>query len=422
MPDTTAPEELGLSAAGLGRVDAFVAAYLAECAAPGVLTLVARRGKLAHLACAGPMSLETGRPLTPTTLFRIYSMTKPITCAALLMLVEAGRLGLDDPVARYLPAFATMQVLAPGPAGEAVLQPLARPIRVRDLLTHTAGLGYGLFADAPAEERYRAARLLNRVLTLRVPLAELVAQVAQLPLANHPGEAWRYSFAHDVVAHLVATVAGVPFETFLAERIFGPLGMADTGFAVPEPDMGRLASLYLRGADGALALHDDPASSSYVRPGAQPAGGGGLVSTAGDYLRFAQLLLGGGALDGVRLLQPATVALMTRNHLPAHALPFSIGPDWGWEGYGFGLGVAVLLDPARAGVPGSPGAFEWPGAANTLFWVDPREELVGMLMTQVLPSPMLPPIGRTFRRLVYEAIVGPPGAATTPRPPASNGR
>jgi CubicO group peptidase (beta-lactamase class C family) len=407
MLPTTAPEDVGLSPTGLARIDAFVAAYLAEHGAPGVLTLVARRGKVAHLACAGAMSLESGAPVRPDTLFRIYSMTKPITCAAALMLVEAGQLRLDDPVMRYVPAFAELRVLAAGPGGESVYQPLARPILLGDLLTHTAGLGYGLFADAPAEEHYRAARLLNRVLTLRVPLDDLVTRVTQLPLAGQPGETWRYSFAHDVVAQIVALVAGVPFEVFLAERIFAPLGMTDTGFAVPEANIGRLASLYVRGADGALALHDDPASSSYVRPGTQPAGGGGLVSTAGNYLRFAQLLLGGGALDGVRLLQPETVALMTRNHLPAHLLPFSIGPEWGWEGYGFGLGVAVLLDPAGAGLPGAPGTFEWPGAANTMFWVDPHEELIGMLMTQVLPSPMSPPLGRAFRRLVYEAIVAP---------------
>jgi CubicO group peptidase (beta-lactamase class C family) len=177
---------------------------------------------------------------------------------------------------------------------------------------------------------------------------------------------------------------------------------------VPEAQVGRLASLYVRGATGGVTLHDDPATSSYVRPGAQPAGGGGLVTTIGDYLRFAQLLLNGGVLDGVRLLAPATVALMTRNHLPAHALPFRIGPDWSWEGYGYGLGLAVLQDPTRAGMPGSPGAFEWPGAANTMFWADPREGLVGLLMTQVLPAPPDPPIGNTFRQLVYASIVEGP--------------
>lgn len=407
MVQTTAPEEVGLSAASLGQIDTFLAGTVAEGQTPGVVALVARRGKVAHVASVGALSLETGAPITPTTLFRIYSMTKPITCAALLMLADAGRLRLDDPVARYIPAFAQLRVLAPGPTPADTDQPLARPITIADLLTHTAGLGYGLFADAPVEEHYRSARFLTRALTLRLPLAELVAEVTRLPLAHQPGTAWRYSFAHDVVAHLVATVADMPFDAFLAERIFRPLGMADTGFAVPKAQAGRLASLYVRTADG-LTLHEDAVTSIYVRPGAEAAGGGGLVSTAGDYLRFAQLLLNGGALDGVRLLQPATVALMTRNHLPAHALPFRIGPDWVWEGYGYGLGVAVVLDPARAGLPGSAGAFEWPGAANTMFWVDPHEELVGLLMTQLLPAQPDPPLHTTFRRLVYEAILGDP--------------
>jgi CubicO group peptidase (beta-lactamase class C family) len=405
MLPAAAPEEVGLSAAGLSRIDAFLQSHLAAHRAPGIVTLVARRGRVAHLACAGAMSLEHGRAITPDTLFRIYSMTKPITCVALLMLAEAGRLGLDDPVARYLPAFAAMQVLAEGGADAGDLLPLARPLTVRDLLTHTSGLGYGLFADSPVEDQYRAARLLSRVLTLRPPLAELAARVAELPLASQPGAAWRYSFAHDVVAQIVALVAGMPFADFLRERIFAPLGMADTGFAVPATQQDRLASLYLRDQAGGVRLLEDSATSLYLSPGAEPAGGGGLVATVGDYLRFAQLLLNQGELEGVRLLAPTTIALMTRNQLPAGLLPFSIGPDWGWEGYGYGLGVAVLQDPARAGLPGAAGAFEWPGAAGTMFWVDPSADLVGLLMTQLLPAPLSPPIGHSFRRLVYAAIV-----------------
>lgn len=404
MLPRAAPAALGFSAAGLSRIDALLADYLATQQAPGVVTLVARYGQVAHLSAAGTMHLEQGRPMTPTTLFRIYSMTKPITCVALLMLLEAGRLQLDDAVARYLPAFARLQVLTQSSSAAPSYAPLARPLSLRDLLTHTAGLGYGLFDDAPTEQHYRAARLLSRVLTLRVPLSELVERLAQLPLAAQPGLHWRYGFAHDVLAQIVALVADQPFAQFLRERIFDPLGMDDTSFTVPAAQVARLAALYLRDETGAFRLLDDPASSLYVNPGAEPSGGGGLVSTPGDYLRFAQMLLNQGALGAVRLLQPATVALMTRNHLPPSALPFSIGPDWRWPGYGYGLGVAVLHDPQQAGLPDGAGCFEWPGAANTMFWVDPRLQLVGLLMTQVLPSLDHSPLGLNFRRLVYAAL------------------
>ncbi len=400
MMPQLAPEAVGLGAARLAHIDALIARYLATHPAPGILTLVARHGRLAYLACAGSMDRERNRPVQPDTLFRIYSMTKPITCLALLMLVEAGRLQLDDPVARYLPAFARLKVSATGP----VVAPLQRPISICDLLTHTAGLGYGLFDDAPVEAHYRAARLLTRVLTLRVSLADLVEHLSQLPLADQPGTRWRYSFAHDVIAHLIATVADLPFATFLSERIFQPLGMHDTNFAVAPSHAARLAALYVRDEMGGLRLLDDPATSPYLQPGVQPAGGGGLVSTAGDYLRFAQMLLNQGTLEGVRLVTSATVALMTGNHLPANALPFSIGPAWSWPGYGYGLGLAVLLDPALAGLPGTAGVFEWPGAANTMFWVDPHQQLIGMFMTQILPSPANPPLALHFRRLVYAAV------------------
>jgi CubicO group peptidase (beta-lactamase class C family) len=404
MLQPTAPAELGFTTIGLTRIDEFLQSYLAAHRAPGVVTLVARHGKPAYIGCYGLASLERAEPIKPETLFRIYSMTKPITCAALLMLVEAGRIDLDDPVARYLPAFASMQVLAARSPTGSSYEPPARPLRIHDLLTHTAGLGYGLFDDSPIEDDYRAAGLLSRVLTLGLPLPELVDRLAQLPLAGQPGREWRYSFAHDVLAQIIAMVSGMPFDHFLRERIFTPLGMYDTGFVVPKSQSGRLAGLYLRRPDGTFKLFDDGPSSFYVHPGAEPAGGGGLVSTVGDYLRFAQMLLNRGRLEDVQLLQPATIDLMTRNQLPADMLPFRIGPNWIWDGYGFGLGVAVVLDPNQAGLPGTVGAFEWPGAANTMFWVDPQEGLIGLLMTQVLPSPPDPPIGLQFRRLVYAAM------------------
>jgi CubicO group peptidase (beta-lactamase class C family) len=403
--DTISPEAVGMSAAHLDEVNGYLQRYLTAYQVPGVVTLVARRGKVIHLGGAGALSLETGQLVQTDTIFRIYSMTKPITCVALLMLVEAGRMRLDDPVARYLPAFADLQVLIQRSATETAYVALERPITIHDLLTHTAGMGYGLFQDSPVEDHYRACKLLSRVLTLRRPLADLIAQVVQMPLAAQPGHVWRYSVAHDVIAHLVATVADMPFEAFLATHIFGPLGMSDTGFHVPEAQQSRFASLYLRSETGDMRLLDEPATSLYVHPGAEPAGGGGLVSTLSDYWRFAQMLLNQGTLGDVRLLRRKTVALMTRNHLPTTALPFRIGPGWVWNGYGYGYGVAMVLNPAQTALPGSAGTFEWAGAANTSFWVDPHEELIGILMTQLLPAPTHPRLDHAFKRLVYEAII-----------------
>ena len=405
MLDTTTPEAVGLSTPGLRAIHAYCERHLTAHHGPGIVTLVARHGKVAHLACAGSLSLETGQPVQPDTIFRIYSMTKPITCVALLMLIEANRLRLDEPVARYLPSFAHLQVLLQRGPTETIAVPLERPITISDLLTHTAGLGYGLFQDSPVEDAYRACKLLNRVLTLRRPLADLIAQVVQLPLAHQPGHVWRYSVAHDVLAHLVATIADMPFATFLAERIFNPLGMRDTSFRVPEAQQARFAALYLRDQGGQVRLLDAPATSVYIHPGAQPAGGGGLVATISDYLRFAQMLLNQGTLGSVRLLRRETVALMTRNHLPDTALPFRLGPAWIWNGYGYGFGVAVVQNPALTRLPSSVGTFEWAGAANTFFWVDPSKELIGILMTQLLPLPAHPRLDHAFKRLVYQAII-----------------
>lgn len=403
MPES-APEAVGLSSARLGRIRILVRDYLTPRRAPGVLTMLARRDTLAFFDVQGAGSLESGSDLRRDTIFRIYSLTKPITCVALLMLVEAGKLALDDPVARFIPGFANLKVLALQSGGEQALIPLARPITIRHLLTHTAGLSYGFYNDTPVDDLYRARRLYSRALTLRISLADLAACASELPLVYQPGEGWRYSVAHDLLGYIIGLVSDRSFDEFLSDRIFAPLEMLDTGFVVPPAKQSRFASLYMPDASGSCILVDDPATSPFTRSDAPATGGGGLTSTADDYMRFARMLLNQGTLDGARLLQPATVALMTSNQLPESLLPLRIGPAWNWLGHGYGFGVAVLRDNEQAGVPGGIDSFEWAGAANTWCWIDPRNELIGLLMTQSLRGPDDPAIERRFRIMAYDAL------------------
>jgi CubicO group peptidase (beta-lactamase class C family) len=392
------PESVGFSTARLARINTAMQRYVNDRKLAGMVTLVARRGQTVHFETCGMTDIASGAPMRHDTLFRIYSMTKPITSAAVLMLFEEGRFQLSDPIATYIPAFADVKVLD-NSAGSGVryVAPV-RPISIRDLLTHTAGLSYGFDENVYIDELYR-----ERVYTLReshpdLTLEDFVQAIAKLPLAHQPGSAFRYSFATDVLGLLVQLVAGMPFEEFLRQRIFEPLGMVDTGFYVPAEQIGRFAATHGPNPEHGLAVIDAPATSDFARPTRVPSGGGGLVSSTGDYLRFAQMLLNQGQLDGERLLGRKTVELMASNHLPAGVHPFE-------ETYrGFGLGVSVLLDPAQAQNLGSVGTFGWGGAANTNFWIDPREELIGILMVQFMPSDTYP-VAPNFRTLVYQALV-----------------
>jgi CubicO group peptidase (beta-lactamase class C family) len=390
-----------MSAARLGRIGAYLQRHVERTSAPGVITLIARHGKIAHMECCGMMDMEAGKPMRPDAIFRIYSMSKPITCAALLMLFEEGLFQLTDPVSAFIPAFKDTKVFVRRTEGGVEVTDLKRPISIHDLLTHTSGLSYGFNQDTPVDDIYRTSLPRERD---REPLGQAIDRLATMPLVSQPGTVWRYSFAHDVIGHLVSVVSGMSFPDFLRTRIFGPLGMADTGFHVPPEKIERLTALYSGVPGGKLVTVDAPATTKWADPLITPSGGGGLLSTAADYLRFAQMLLNGGTLDGVRLLGRKTVALMTRNHLAADLLPYAVSPGqprWGW---GYGLGVGVLMNAAEAEELASDGMYHWNGAASTRWWNDPQEGLVGLMMVQTLRGDLLPQIGQAFRVLAYQAI------------------
>jgi CubicO group peptidase (beta-lactamase class C family) len=363
----------------------------------GVLVAVARRGKLAYLETFGAADIEQRTPLSGEAVFRIYSMTKPVTAVAVLQLVERGKLRLDEPVSAYVPAFAHVRVYAGGGTARPATTLPARPITIRDLLAHTSGLAYGLGAT-PSDSLVRAFDPFRASRTL----AGFADSLARIPLAFSPGERWSYGPGHEVLGRVVEVVSGRPFDRYLEEEIFRPLGMRSTAFRLTPALRARLVSVYRPAADRRLqSARQLPAGDNY-EPGARfVCGGCGLVSTAADYLRFAQMLLNGGTLDGVRILRSESVALMRRNVLPSALVPIpalQMGP-----GNGFGLGVAVQVDSATAQNPSAAGTFGWPGAANTFFWADPENDLVGMVWTQHFPSfayPLLPEV----KRLVYAAL------------------
>ena len=400
----TRPEDVGLSSHQLDRVAAWGQRLVDDGKLPGVTTMVARRGRVAHLHSCGKADIAAGAAMTPDTIVRVYSMTKPLTSLAVMMLYEEGRFQLDDPVSRFLPAFRTMRVAAGGQRGKIDTVPAAREITIRDLLTHTSGLTYGFMQSTLVDALYRDEGIDFQ--TADCTLGELVERAAALPLLAQPGAEWNYSIASDVLGHLVATVSGEQFDAFLQRRVIQPLGMADTGFHVPAQAHARLAANYARGADGALTLIDDPATSRYLSPRAICSGGGGLVSTAADYMRFCQLMLGCGTLDGVRLVGRKTVELMTANHLRGDmaAMGMPRFSESSYEGIGFGLGFSVMLDPARAQVLGTPGEYAWGGAASTAFWIDPAEDMAVVLLTQLTPSSTYP-IRRELRVLTYAALL-----------------
>jgi CubicO group peptidase (beta-lactamase class C family) len=395
---TIAPEKVGLSAARLGRIRPAMQRYVDENKLAGVLTAVARHGQIAHLDMVGQMDIEANKPMQLDTIFRIYSMSKPITSVAVMMLYEENRFLLTDPVSRFIPEFEHVQVFVRKNGSGTELADPVRPIAIHDLLTHTAGLAYGLenveYVDQLYQQRLWALRERNPGMTL----ADMIRYVAGLPLANQPGSMWRYSMATDVLGYLVEVVSGMPFDAFLKARICEPLGMVDTDFHVPADKLGRFAATYSPGEGGGMRLFDAPATSRFAQPSSSPSGGGGLVSTAEDYLRFAQMLLNGGELDGVRLLGRKTVELMRANHLPAGMPVFEDGAT------GFGLGFGVILDVARSRMLGSAGSYGWGGAAGTKFWIDPQEDLVGLLMIQFMPGGHYP-IASDFQVLAYQAIV-----------------
>lgn len=393
------PEDVGLSAARLYKIDHLTQGYINDGMLPGTITLVARRGKIVHLSCQGKMDIEADKSMEDDTLFRIYSMSKPVTTTALMMLYEDGRFQLDDPVSRFIPAFRELQVYSADGRHTAP----ARPMTIRDLLTHTSGLTYGFMNSTPVDAMYR-----QQGVEQSANLAEMVSKLAGIPLLFSPGSRWSYSVATDVCGHLVELIADTPFDEFLEEQIFAPLGMTDTGFVVPEDKVHRFAANYDRTSDNGMRLIDSPEASPYLQDRGLHSGGGGLVSTIHDYYKFASMLLNQGEHAGTRILGRKTVALMTSNHLPNNGDLTSMGQavfsETPYDGIGFGLGFSVMLDPATAQILGSPGEFAWGGAASTYFFVDPKEDMLVIFMTQLMPSSSYP-IRREMRVLAYQSII-----------------
>jgi CubicO group peptidase (beta-lactamase class C family) len=397
--------EVGFDAGRLARIDRHFARYVEDRRLPGWLVLVSRHGRIVHLATCGRRDLEAGLPVETGTRFRIYSMTKPVTAVAAMQLYEQGAFALKDPVERFIPAFADLRVYRDGPASAPRTEPATRPVRIWHLLTHTAGLTYGFHHAHPVDELYRAAGF-EWVAPEGRDLADCCDLWAGMPLLFEPGSAWNYSVASDVLGRVVEVVSGQPLDRYFDEHIFGPLGMTDTGFWVEEAEAGELAALYVAGPDG--PVRDDDLGGRALRRPACLAGGGGLVSTTADYHRFTQALLGGGELDGARILGSRTLAYMARNHLPGGADLESFGrrlfSETTFDGVGYGLGFAVLLDPVANKVLSTPGELAWGGAASTFFWVDPAERLSAIFMTQLLPSTTYP-LRSELRQLVYQALV-----------------
>ena len=334
--------------ARLSRIESWAQRLVDDGKLPGLITLVAHRDQVAHLHVCGQADIARGVPMAADTIFRIYSMTKPLATVAAMMLYEEGRFQLDDPIARFLPCFAAMRVYTGGSRGRFDTAPAERDITFRDLMTHTAGFTYGFMEAHPVDAVYRAKGIDFQ--TSEDKLGEVVERLAAVPLIAQPGRAWNYSVATDVLGHLVAVIAGQSFEAFLQERVLDPLGMTDTGFHVPAGKLDRFAANYAPGADGGLVLIDDPQTSVFLRQRQIASGGGGLCATAFDYLRFCRMMLNKGELDGVRLLGRKTVELMTSNHLGGDmaALGMPRFSELSYVGIGFGLGFSVMLDPAKA--------------------------------------------------------------------------
>jgi CubicO group peptidase (beta-lactamase class C family) len=401
------PASVGLNPERLARIDDFLERkYVGQGKLAGTLTMVARRGELAHLGLRGMADAERGVPVAEDTIWRIYSMTKPITSVAFMMLVEAGLVALDDPVHRFIPGWRNLGVYAGGTHRQGYqTKRTDAPMRMVDLLRHTSGLTYGFQLRTNVDAGYRAHKIGE--IEKSGDLDSFIATLAELPLEFSPGEKWNYSVATDVIGYLVQKILGERFEDFLKRRIFDPLGMSDTGFHVRDGQAHRFASCYQPTKDGKIELLDDARKSSFLKVPSFVSGGGGLVSTAGDYMKFAQAMLNGGIGNGHRLISRKTLDLMTSNHLPGGvdlpALSVSLFSEAAYAGVGFGLGFATTMDPAQTLIPGSAGDYFWGGAASTFFWVDPAEDLVAIFMTQLIPSSTYP-VRRELRTMVYAAV------------------
>ena len=402
--------EAGLDAERLKRIDAHLAGYVADGRLPGWLLTIRRHGRLAYVARCGSRDLEAGLPVTDDTVWRIYSMTKPVTSVAAMILYEEGRLALTDPVSDFIPAFKDVRVYAGGSDLKQLTVPATEPVRIWHLLTHTAGLTYGFHRVHPVDAMYRAAGF-EWGTPPGTDLARACDLWAGFPLLFQPGTEWNYSVATDVLGRVVEVASGQRLDEFFTDRIFGPLAMTDTAFWAAPAVQPRLAALYTPGKDGKATRLDALGRAALKEP-RMLSGGGGLVSTAADYDRFTQMLAHrpdspAGELRGVKLLGPRTVGYMTRNHLPGGVDLETFGrplfAEAPFRGVGFGLGLAVMIDPVPGKVTGSAGEISWGGAATTAFWVDQDADLTVSFFTQLLPSSTYP-IRAQLRQLIYQAL------------------
>ncbi len=396
--------ELGFDAERLARIDRLFQRYVDDGRLPGWLVSVSRAGRVVHLSSYGRRDVAADRPVETDTLWRWYSMTKPITSVAAMMLYEEGVFQLTDPVSRFIPSFAGLRVFRSGSDLKQVTVPVAEPVTIWHLLTHTAGLTYGFLRAHPVDAILRA-RGFEWGQPEEYDLAACVDAWSEIPLLFQPGSEWNYSHATDVLGRVVEVASGQRLDDFFRDRVFEPLGMTDTGFHIPEAAGERLAALYVP-APGGIAHAGG--SADLTSPPRYLSGGGGLIGTARDYHRFTQMLLGRGAFDGVRLLGSRTVDYMTRNHLPGGADLESFGrrlfSETPFEGTGFGLGFSVIDDPVALHGLASKGEYGWGGAASTAFWVDPAQEITAMFFTQLLPSSTYP-LRAQLRTLVQQALV-----------------
>ncbi len=408
MINTVRPARVGMSAERLERIGGWMDSYVDSGKLPGCMTLVARHGQVAYLDSRGMADEEAGRPIAPDDIFRIYSMSKPIVSAAAMALYEEGLFQLDDPVARYLPEFGDGQLWLDGEGADMKTEPVGDAMQVWHLMTHTSGLVYGNREDGAVGAAYRAAGVDFSGSRNVGTLEEMTKRLAAMPLRWRPGTRWEYSVSTDALGRFIEAVAGAPLDEVLRTRIFEPLGMNDTYFQLPAEKADRLTSLFTKQADGSRT-ETDPASaeSSWVKPVTLFSGGGGLVSTASDYLKFCEMLRGLGAYEGARVLGRKTAEYMMRNHLPGNADLTSMGQpvfsETAYDGIGFSLAGSVVIDAAKAKALCSEGEFAWGGVASTGFWVDRAEGIVAIFMTQLMPSSSYP-IRRELRSLVYQAI------------------
>ena len=405
---TVRPEIVGMSSERLARIKPLLQRYVDEGKVAGIQTLIARKGKIVHFEQVGKLDLDTHSALREDSLFRIYSMTKPITTTAAMILYEEGKLQLDDPVEKYLPAFKNKKVLVDGELVDAT-----HAITIRELMSHTAGLTYGIFGNSVIDQKYRVAMFgeghqfsfnnttINADASKIKTLDDLVSAIGPIPLQYQPGTQWVYSLSVDILGAVIEKVSGQSLDAFMLERLFKPLRMNDTFFEVPKEKLQRFGTLQAKDAGGKLMVIDRPKTSDFANNVTFFSGGGGLVSSAMDYLRYSQMMLNGGELDGIRILSPTTIDLMTRDQLTQSArLGYDPRPGiMGDVSFGLGFGLAVKAPRVRSG---SKGSYRWAGIAGTDFWIDPKEDLTAMILVQMMGYP--PALRNEFKTLVYQAI------------------